>query len=249
MTLSRSAARHVSLDDDPRPRPLSSLFDAPSSTPIPTLLRPPTRAPDTPELPRTRARLYPGTRIEDIYDDPFSDPRAFDSFTSSFAPAEYLAHLVLRDPTDLELITRVPTRAALEPAWDPVRQVEVEVEVERAEVDELVWVYEHLRKLVVGLHAWVATIQTECRVDPSRPGGGDCAEMRASEWLYLCAAHKTPPEEPCTALSYIAHVLDGSSSLLTSTKYFPSRAGLDESTRALLATVSRRLYRCFSHTY
>ena len=81
------------------------------------------------------------------------------------------------------------------------------------------------------------------------------------------------------------HVLDGSSSLLNSVRYFPSRVTLathkktlsksheetlgkkdetqkdqkeeegeregegDEDVRALLNTVSRRLYRCFAHAY
>ncbi|GAA5881192.1 hypothetical protein JCM16303_004837 [Sporobolomyces ruberrimus] len=268
------------------PRSLSSFFTVPG-----TLREVANPSPEvTEEKPNKRGRLYPGSRIEvslpfphlnslrfphsltslrneDIYDDPFSPPPTYDSFTSSFSTSEYVSSLILHDQTNLDLITTIPTRASTE--LDDEDGVEVEVEVE--EVEELVWVYEHLRKVVEGLQVWVGVLQYECgsgitdNTDEGEEGEGerrgDCQEMRAGEWLYLCVAHQTPPSVPCSALSYISHVLDGSSSLLTSLKYFPSRINLDdngggggggsggEKTKSLLSTVARRLYRCFSHTY
>lgn len=302
------------------PRSLNSFFTVPG-----TLREVASPSPEvTEEKPNKRGRLYPGSRIEvslpfphlnslrfphsltslrnqDIYDDPFSPPPTYDSFTSSFSTSEYVSSLILHDQTNLDLITTIPTRASTE--LDDEDGVEVEVEVE--EVEELVWVYEHLRKIVEGLQVWVGVLQYECgsgitdNTDEGEEGEGerrgDCQEMRAGEWLYvlslslslpslslsrasppahslvamsnsqsrryLCVAHQTPPSVPCSALSYISHVLDGSSSLLTSLKYFPSRINLDdnggggggrsggEKTKSLLSTVARRLYRCFSHTY
>lgn len=46
--------------------------------------------------------------------------------------------------------------------------------------------------------------------------------MTATEqWIFLCAAHKTPKE--CPAIDYTRHTLDGAACLLNSNKYFPSR--------------------------
>lgn len=48
-----------------------------------------------------------------------------------------------------------------------------------------------------------------------------CTQMTATEqWIFLCAAHKTPKE--CPAIDYTRHTLDGAASLLNSYK-FPSR--------------------------
>lgn len=49
-----------------------------------------------------------------------------------------------------------------------------------------------------------------------------CTQMTATEqWIFLCAAHKTPKE--CPAIDYTRHTLDGAACLLNSYKYFPSR--------------------------
>ena len=50
--------------------------------------------------------------------------------------------------------------------------------------------------------------------------------MTATEqWIFLCAAHKTPKE--CPAIDYTRHTLDGAACLLNSNKYFPSRYNLN----------------------
>jgi hypothetical protein len=72
--------------------------------------------------------------------------------------------------------------------------------------------------------------------------------MKATdEWLYLCAAHKTPKE--CCAIDYIIHTLDGTAALLNSDKYFPSRVSISESSLKYFQSIARRLYRVFSHAY
>uniref|UniRef100_A0A665VX34 MOB-like protein phocein n=1 Tax=Echeneis naucrates TaxID=173247 RepID=A0A665VX34_ECHNA len=93
--------------------------------------------------------------------------------------------------------------------------------------DEGVWKYEHLS---VGLDLYT------------------CTQMTATEqWIFLCAAHKTPKE--CPAIDYTRHTLDGAACLLNSNKYFPSRVSIKESSVAKLGSVCRRIYRIFSHAY
>ena len=67
------------------------------------------------------------------------------------------------------------------------------------------------------------------------------------QWIFLCAAHKTPKE--CPAIDYTRHTLDGAAGLLNSNKYFPSRVTIKESSVAKLGSVCRRVYRIFSHAY
>ena len=51
------------------------------------------------------------------------------------------------------------------------------------------------------------------------------SQMTATEqWIFLCAAHKTPKE--CPAIDYTRHTLDGAACLLNSNKYFPSRVSI-----------------------
>lgn len=88
-------------------------------------------------------------------------------------------------------------------------------------------------------------LQSECHPDT-------CTQMTATEqWIFLCAAHKTPKEASvtpgatapeggagcgmslcvvlcpqCPAIDYTRHTLDGAACLLNSNKYFPSRSKL-----------------------
>lgn len=72
--------------------------------------------------------------------------------------------------------------------------------------------------------------------------------MKATdEWLYLCAAHKNPKE--CCAIDYIIHTLDGTAALLNSDKCFPSRVSIPESSLKYFQSITRRLYRIFSHAF
>ncbi|XP_001629486.2 MOB-like protein phocein [Nematostella vectensis] len=107
--------------------------------------------------------------------------------------------------------------------------------------DEGVWKYEHLRQFCMELNGLAVKLQNEC--SPST-----CTQMTATEqWIFLCAAHKTPKE--CPAIDYTRHTLDGAASLLNSNKYFPSRVSIKESSVAKLGSVCRRVYRIFSHAF
>ncbi|ELU07725.1 hypothetical protein CAPTEDRAFT_155820 [Capitella teleta] len=107
--------------------------------------------------------------------------------------------------------------------------------------DEGVWKYEHLRQFCMELNGLAVKLQNECNPD-------SCPQMTATEqWIFLCAAHKTPKE--CPAIDYTRHTLDGAACLLNSNKYFPSRVSIKESSVAKLGSVCRRVYRIFSHAY
>ncbi len=107
--------------------------------------------------------------------------------------------------------------------------------------DEGVWKYEHLRQFCMELNGLAVLLQAECHPE-------SCTQMTATEqWIFLCAAHKTPKE--CPAIDYTRHTLDGAACLLNSNKYFPSRVSIKESSVAKLGSVCRRVYRIFSHAY
>lgn len=107
--------------------------------------------------------------------------------------------------------------------------------------DEGAWKYEHLRQFCMELNRLAVGLQAECNAET-------CTQMTATEqWIFLCAAHKTPKE--CPAIDYTRHTLDGAACLLNSNKYFPSRVTIKESSVAKLGSVCRRVYRIFSHAY
>ncbi|KAL3312068.1 MOB member 4, phocein [Cichlidogyrus casuarinus] len=107
--------------------------------------------------------------------------------------------------------------------------------------DEGVWKYEHLRQFCIELNGLTVLLQEQCSNET-------CSQMTATEqWIFLCAAHKTPKE--CSAIDYTRHTLDGAACLLNSSKYFPSRVNIKESSIGKLASVCRRVYRIFSHAY
>jgi hypothetical protein len=107
--------------------------------------------------------------------------------------------------------------------------------------DEGSWKYEHLRQFCMELNRLAVKLQKECNPET-------CSQMTATEqWIFLCAAHKTPKE--CPAIDYTRHTLDGAACLLNSNKYFPSRVTIKESSVAKLGSVCRRVYRIFSHAY
>ena len=60
--------------------------------------------------------------------------------------------------------------------------------------DEGVWKYEHLRQFCMELNGLAVKLQSECKPEI-------CSQMTATEqWIFLCAAHKTPKE--CPAIDY-----------------------------------------------
>lgn len=74
------------------------------------------------------------------------------------------------------------------------------------------------RQFCMELNGLAVELQAECLPDT-------CSQMTSTEqWIFLCAAHKTPKE--CPAIDYTRHTLDGAACLLNSNKYFPSRYNL-----------------------
>ena len=107
--------------------------------------------------------------------------------------------------------------------------------------DLAVWQYEHLRQFVLELNLLVVQLQGICNAK-------SCPKMKATEeWLYLCACHPTTQE--CPAIDYMIHTLDYAASLLTNTKYFPSRTSIPPGSSKHMVSLVRRLYRLFAHTY
>ncbi|XP_028405431.1 MOB-like protein phocein [Dendronephthya gigantea] len=142
----------------------------------------------------------------------------FEEMDSTLAVQQYIQQLIKSDFENISLI--------LEP---PEGQ------------DEGVWKYEQLRQFCLQLNDLAVKLQVDCFPDV-------CTQMTATEqWIFLCAAHKTPKE--CPALDYTRHTLDGAASLLNSNKYFPSRVTIKESSISKLGSVCRRIYRIFSHAY
>ncbi|KAM7345283.1 MOB kinase activator 4 [Cochliomyia hominivorax] len=141
-----------------------------------------------------------------------------DEMDSTLAVQQYIQQLIKRDPSNVELILTMPDAQ-----------------------DEGVWKYEHLRQFCMELNGLAVRLQKQC--SPST-----CTQMTATDqWIFLCAAHKTPKE--CPAIDYTRHTLDGAACLLNSNKYFPSRVSIKESSVTKLGSVCRRVYRIFSHAY
>lgn len=108
--------------------------------------------------------------------------------------------------------------------------------------DEDVWKYEHLRQFCQELNGLATRLQ-DGGCSPTT-----CPQMTATDqWIFLCAAHKSPKE--CSAIDYTRHTLDGAANLLNNSKYFPSRVSLKLASVTKLGSVSRRIYRIFSHAY
>lgn len=140
---------------------------------------------------------------------------------STLAVQQFIQQAIRKDPTNVDGILTPPDGQ-----------------------DEGVWKYEHLRQFCMELNGLAVKLQVceaECNAET-------CTQMTATEqWIFLCAAHKTPKE--CPAIDYTRHTLDGAACLLNSNKYFPSRVSIKESSVAKLGSVCRRVYRIFSHAY
>ncbi|CAG0914280.1 unnamed protein product [Notodromas monacha] len=144
--------------------------------------------------------------------------KAYEDLESTLAVQEFIQQTIREDPSNIDLILTAPEN-----------------------VDEGVWKYEHLRQFCMELNGLTVRLQDDCTPQT-------CNQMTATEqWIFLCAAHKTPKE--CPAIDYTRHTLDGAACLLNSNKYFPSRISIKESSVSKLGSVCRRVYRIFSHAY
>lgn len=143
---------------------------------------------------------------------------AFEEMDSTLAVQQHIQQMIRADNSRIEAILEPPDGQ-----------------------DEGVWKYEHLRQFCMEFNGLAVKLQEECKPDT-------CTQMTATEqWIFLCAAHKTPKE--CPAVDYTRHTLDGAASLLNSSKYFPSRVSIKESSVTKLGSVCRRVYRIFSHAF
>ncbi|RKP09902.1 putative phocein protein [Thamnocephalis sphaerospora] len=141
----------------------------------------------------------------------------FEGIQSQFALQEYLQELVRIDRSNVERLICAPDGQ-----------------------DEEIWQFEHLRLLCLDLNYLVIQLEPECNKE-------SCPEMKADEWLYLCAAHIQP--QACCAIDYAFHTLDGATSLLNSNKYFPSRMSIMPTSLKHFQSIARRLYRIFAHAW
>ncbi|EGR32025.1 mps one binder kinase activator-like 3, putative [Ichthyophthirius multifiliis] len=110
-----------------------------------------------------------------------------------------------------------------------------------SDIDINIWQYEHLRQFILELNLLVTQLKGVCTCQT-------CPKMKAADdWLYLCAAHKNAQE--CSAIDYMIHNLDQSTSILQNIKNYDSRVKISQSGVKNLAPIVRRLYRLFAHTY
>eukprot|EP00127_Corallochytrium_limacisporum_P005521 Clim_evm38s207 gene=Clim_evmTU38s207 len=108
-------------------------------------------------------------------------------------------------------------------------------------LDPAVWQYEHLRQLCADLSILTTELAGVCTEET-------CPTMVLDDdSQYLCAAH-TPPKE-CTAFNYISHTVDMVTSILTSSKHFPSRISIPAESVKQFQYQTRRLYRIIAHAY
>jgi hypothetical protein len=130
------------------------------------------------------------------------------------------------------------------------REMALRLAVPPKDVDKSLWLYELSRLLIQKVNTVVIALFAN---DP--PCSAEtCAEMRASEWQYLCAAHDPP--KACVPIDYCCHMLDWAANLLTSQKAFARRmitsdheGGEKSASMKQLINIMRRVYRIFAHTW
>lgn len=174
------------------------------------------------------ARLRRGATLEQVY-----APRAtipINHIDSAFQSQEYIAHLILQDPHDVQRIVALPKTSP---------------DDDKPSVDQGSWLFEQLRRLAQDLtYPLITNLQLECTRDT-------CPEMKAGEWLYLCVAHgnNVGGHVQCCAIDYIVHTLDSATALLNSTRVFPSRLSVPPSSYRHFSSLARRLSRIFAHAF
>ncbi|KAA8893778.1 Mob1/phocein, partial [Sphaerosporella brunnea] len=211
----------------PSPPPFTEVQIAPTSASS-------SAAPISPTKPAASStasirRIRPGTKSRNV--DTGLPLTCLSELDSAFQLQEHLASLLssITNPAGSDR-TFPLTRADCERLATPPEGVE-----------ENLWCYELTRRLTRDLNVLiVALLHDKCTA-------ATCPEMRASEWQYLCAVHDSP--QSCCAIDYSTHTLDHAATMLTSTKYFPSRLSLHQASVKHLASIFRRLYRIFAHAW
>ncbi|KAI9795134.1 MAG: MOB member 4, phocein [Peltula sp. TS41687] len=158
---------------------------------------------------QTTRRIRPGTKAEEMSSGPPLVPLS--ELDSAFQLQEHLKALYQshRQPAHLDHTVPITRPTAFQLATPPEG------------VDRYLWLYELCRLLTNKLNTIIVGLFT----DAPPCSAATCAEMRASEWQYLCAVHDPP--KPCCAIDYSCHTLDWAANMLTSSKLFPSRLTLD----------------------
>ncbi|KAF8472070.1 Mob1/phocein [Kalaharituber pfeilii] len=182
--------------------------------------------------PATTRRIRPGSKSRDISTGP--SPIPLNELDSPFQLQEHLASLLTAATTT--------TNADSVPHSIPVSKTAAQnLSTPPPGVDSQLWCYELTRRLTRDLnHLIVALLQDDCT-------SKSCPQMRAGEWQYLCAVHEPP--QSCCAIDYSCHTLDHAATILTSSKYFPSRLSLSQQGGKHLSSIFRRLYRIFAHAW
>ncbi|KAI9091309.1 Mob1/phocein [Phlyctochytrium arcticum] len=145
------------------------------------------------------------------------DSVPLDKLDSTFAIQEYLQSVLRINPAALALFCPSP---------------------ENQDAD--LWRYELLRQTCLELNGLVIALESDCTAET-------CPQMKALDWLYLCAGHVQPQQ--CTALDYTVHTLDAAIAQLNNQKSFPSRVSIPRNSLKHLTSITRRLYRIFAHAW
>ena len=113
---------------------------------------------------------------------------SFDEMDSTLAVQQYIQQTIRKDPQGKNILNR--------PCFNENNYLtDVDFILNAPETqDEGVWKYEHLRQFCMELNGLAVKLQVECKPET-------CSQMTATEqWIFLCAAHKTPKE--CPAIDY-----------------------------------------------
>lgn len=165
-------------------------------------------------------RIRPGTRYKDFYNYP------------SKSYEEY------RNDT-LGMAQWIEQNSRKNGISDPDSTITPPINVSPDELN--VWKYEQVRYFCKELNWLCIELQGYC---PPRK----YPQMIATEqWIFLCAAHKTPKE--CAAVDYMRHTLHFVGNQLNDSKRFPSRTSVKEVAVVKLSNICRRVYRIFAHAY
>lgn len=156
----------------------------------------------------------PGTTREDLFAWKPTDPETSEG---AFVAQEYIQDMIRLNPSDMSKIVTPPSN-----------------------LDNSVWILEHLRQILLELNFFVAFIADDCNSET-------CPKMIAHKWEFLCAAHKKPQD--CSAIDYIVHTLNGFIGLLNNKSIFPSRVRIPPKSHQFFQSIPRRLCRVFAHVF
>jgi hypothetical protein len=202
-------------------------------------------------------RVRKGQKWEDFQPPPCNELPSIQAIDSPFQLQEYLSLVLRQDPHNVEQIVALPqpSSGSSDPFADTssdkgkARESESNpfgsMDEEPQPVDEDVWIYEQLRRLVLDFSTpWLTMLQLDC---DRKKNPKTCEAMNADDWMYLCASHGE--EKQCCAIDYIIHTLDGTTALLNSQRHFPSRTFIPTTSLRHFGSVSRRLSRIFVHAF